>query len=127
MPRKAGSIGPLINEDGTVAVSKRKCPTLHRCLTRMVERKEQEAKKGWGRVAELRAAGQIDSACRVARKLLGVQGPPMSEEKKEELRIYHEKHKLEISERNKQKRFVRRRTLEVLKAPRRKTKVRRRR
>ena len=114
------TIGPLFNKDGTVAVDPACCPVLHRVLTRMVERQKEEQQGGWARVVELRAAGEADAADRLVRKLLGVQGPPMTEEKKAELRAYAEAHKEEIQQRKKQKREVRRRTVALLTTGRRK-------
>jgi len=87
-----------------------KCPTLFRKAQEMQGRRGE----GWGRVVALRAAGEQDAAERLVRKLLGVQGPPMSEETKEKLREYNETHKEEIKARREQEREVRRRTLALL-------------
>jgi hypothetical protein len=73
----------------------------------------------WKRVLELRAQGDLDQAARLIRKILGVQGPPMDEEKKAELRAWKEEHKDEILAKNRQKREVRRRTLAILSSGRR--------
>ncbi len=89
-----------------------KCPTLYRAIKRMEERGGD--REGWARVVELKAAGKQDAADRLVRKLLGVQGPPMSEETKEKLRRYNEEHKEEIKARKEQEREVRRRTLALL-------------
>jgi CHASE3 domain sensor protein len=80
-----------------VTVDPKKCPTLARCLARgrAVEDKE------WAHVVELRRAGKDDAAGRLAKKLLGIQGPPMTEEVKEKLRQYNEEHKEEIAARKK--------------------------
>ncbi len=43
---------------------------------------------GWARVRELRAAGQLDEAAEAARKVMGVEGPKMTEEQKAKLREY---------------------------------------
>lgn len=93
-----------------VDIDPMKCPTLYAALRRGTER----IREGWARVAELRREGKDDSAGRLARKLLGVQGEPMSEETKEKLRRYNEEHKEEIQARREQEREVRRRTLALL-------------
>ena len=113
MSRVRGDAGPLIASDGRVLVDARKCPALHRALEASA-RWLREERAEWVRVAELRVAGQSETADRVARKLLGVQGPPMPEEKKAELREWREAHKEEIAERAKLKRLLRRRTLALL-------------
>jgi hypothetical protein len=92
-------------------VNPEKFPHLYAALRRAEVR---YIDNGWARVAELRRSGQDDSAGRLARKLLGVQGPPMSEETKEKLRRYNEDHKEEIRERKQQEREVRQRTLAIL-------------
>jgi hypothetical protein len=101
--------GPFFNQDGTVAVDGLKYPTLRRALER-----SRPAREGWAKVVELRLAHEEDAADRLVRKLLGVQGPPMSEETKEKLREYNETHKEEIKERKEQKLEVRRRTIALL-------------
>jgi hypothetical protein len=80
-----------------MTVDPKKSPTLARCLARgrAVEDKE------WSRVVEFRRQGKDDSADRLAKKLLGVQGPPMTEETKAKLRRYSEEHKEEIEARRK--------------------------
>lgn len=70
----------------------------------------------WARVTLLRQKGEDQAAERLARKLLGVKGEPMSEEAKEKLRIYKEEHAEEIKAREELKRTTRKR-LEVLIAP----------
>ena len=87
-----------------------KCPTLYRKVEQMLARRGE----GWGRVVSLRTAGEQDAADRLVRKLLGIQGPPMSEETKQKLREYNETHKEEIKARKEQEREVRRRTLALL-------------
>lgn len=107
---KSETGGPLFKKDGTPAVDPVTCPTLYRALARCRDRQRE----GWGRVVELRSAGEADAADRLVRKLLGVQGPPMTEETKEKLRAYNEAHKEEIKQRAQQRRDVRRRTLALL-------------
>lgn len=107
---KAETRGPLFNKDGTVAVDPRLFPALHKALSRI----SQEKREGWKKVADLRRVGDSDAADRLARKLLGVQGPPMPEDVKEKLRQYNEEHKEEIRQRRQQEREVRRRTLQIL-------------
>lgn len=109
-PKTTVTTGPLLNKDGTVAVDAARFPSLHRALSRI----SNEQREGWTRVAAMRRAGDLDSADRLARKLLGVQGPPMSEETKAKLREYNETHKEEIQERRRQESEVRRRTLDIL-------------
>jgi hypothetical protein len=87
-----------------------KCPHLYAALRRGQERQHA----GWVRVMELRRAGQDGSADRLVRKLLGVQGEPMTEEKKEYLDNYKVEHKDEIRERQQQRQEIRRRTLALL-------------
>lgn len=101
--------GPLFRRDGSVAVDPLKYPSLYRSLTRSLQSRE-----AWKRVIELRRAGQDEAAGRLVRKLLGIQGPPMSEETKEKLRQYNEEHKDEIKARREQRIAVRRRTLALL-------------
>lgn len=88
-----------------------KCPSLYAALKRAEVRYIDE---GWARVAEFRRTGQDGAADRLVRKLLGVQGPPMSEETKEKLRLYNEEHKDEIKERKQQEREIRQRTIALL-------------
>jgi len=88
-----------------------KCPRLHAALQRERERREE----AWKRVQELRKEGRDQSAKRVVKKILGVKkGPPMSEEKKEELAQWKEEHKDEIKERKDQAREIRKRTIALL-------------
>lgn len=93
-----------------------KCPRLYAALQRM----KDAAREGWLKVSELRKAGDTDAASRLSRKLLGVKNPPMTEEKKAELKAYNETHKDEIKERRHHEREVRRRTMALLR-PRHKT------
>jgi hypothetical protein len=108
-----GDAGPLIAPDGRVLVDARKYPALHLALEAGA-RRLRDGRAEWGRVAELRAAGQAESANRLAKRLLGVQGPPMDEETKETLRRYKAEHKEEIKERGQQRRDVRARMLALL-------------
>jgi hypothetical protein len=87
-----------------------KCPHLYAALKRGLDRQNE----GWGRVVELRESGQDGSAARLVRKLLGVQGPPMSDETKEKLRQYNEENAEEIKERKQQEREIRQRTVALL-------------
>lgn len=105
----------LFSKDGRVLVDPTKCPTLHRSLVRS----NGQAREGWAKVVELRAAGQDDAAARLVRRLLGVHGEPMSEEKKEEMRRWKEEHKDEIKERKRTELEIRKRTLALLKTGRR--------
>jgi predicted metal-binding protein len=89
-----------------------KCPHLYRAIKRMEER--NGSLEAWARVVALRTAGQQDAAERLVRKLLGVQGPPMSEETKEKLRQYNEAHKEEIKTRRERDREIRKRTIALL-------------
>lgn len=106
--------GPLFNRNGSVAVDATKYPSLYRALERSRVAHQEMGRAGWARVVELRRAGQDDAASRLVRKLLGVQGEPMSDETKEKLRIYNEEHKDEIRERRQQQVAVRRRTIALL-------------
>ena len=108
-PEKPVDRGPFFNKDGTVAVDGEKYPALRRALDR-----SRPARDGWSRVVLLRTVREVDAADRLVRKLLGVQGPPMSEETKEKLREYNETHKEEIKLRKEQKLEVRRRTIALL-------------
>lgn len=92
-------------------VNPEKCPHLYAALRRAEVRYIDE---GWARVVELRRTNQDGAADRLVRKLLGVQGAPMSEETKAKLRQYSEEHKEEIQERKKQEREVRTRTIALL-------------
>jgi CHASE3 domain sensor protein len=92
-------------------VNPEKCPHLYAALRRAEVRYIDE---GWARVIELRRSGQDGTADRLVRKLLGVQGPPMSEETKEKLRRWNEEHKEEIQERKKSERQIRERTIALL-------------
>jgi hypothetical protein len=112
--QKTIDAGPLFNRDGSVAVDAKKYPTLHRALSRSHAAVDGMGRAGWGRVVELRRAGEADAAGRLVRKLLGIQGLPMSEETKEKLRQYNEEHKDEIKERRQQQVQVRRRTIALL-------------
>lgn len=93
-----------------------KCPRLHAAL----EREQARRSDGWAKVAQLRREGSDCAAQRLIRKLLGVQGEPMSEETKQKLREYSEEHKEEIEERKQQEREIHKRTIALLTAGRRK-------
>jgi len=113
---KVESTGPLIVR-GVPAVDPQRCPTLHRALTRMLERQREQG--DWSRVVELRAKGDLDAADRVARRAMGIMPEPMSEEAKEKLRLYREEHVEEIKDRAKLKRTIRARTRAIMVAPKR--------
>jgi len=88
-----------------------KCPRLHAALQRERERREA----AWKRVQELREEGRDSSARRVVKQILGVKkGPPMSDDKKQELAQWKEEHKDEIKGRHQQEREIRRRTIALL-------------
>lgn len=106
-------VGKLLNQDGSVAVDPKRCPTLHRSLQHGLE----SAREGWGKVVALRAERQDDAADRMARKLLGC-AEPMSDEAKAKLKAYNESHKEEINQRRKEKREVRRRLLAMTRTKR---------
>lgn len=69
----------------------------------------------WATVAGLRRAGRDHEAEALVRKLLGVKGPPMTEEARARVREYERTHKDEIRQRRRQRRILRR----VLSRPRR--------
>lgn len=94
----------LWNNDGSVAVDRKKCPTLHRCL----ELGSQSSREAWQKVVTLRLSGQGAAADREIRKILGIKGEPMDEETKAKLREYNEAHKEEIKEAKRQRRVDRR-------------------
>lgn len=106
---KSETRGPLFARDGSVAVDPKCCPSLHRALVKMAKRRRE----GWGKVIELRLAGESDAADRRARKLLGIV-EPMPEERKAELKAWKEEHKNEIKERQQQKLKIKKRTLAML-------------
>lgn len=114
MKHKIETTGPLIVK-GAVAVDAQRCPTLHRALTQMLERR-----RDWAKVVELRAKGELDAADRIAKRAMGIVPEPMSEEAKEKLREYNETHKEEIKERAKLKRTIKSRTRQIMVAPGRK-------
>lgn len=100
-------MGPLVNADGTIAVSKRKFPSLYRCLERSMPLISKERLQ-WQRVIELRREGKDESANRLARKLLGITGPEMTEETKAKLKAYNEANKEKIAARRAAQRALRR-------------------
>lgn len=116
--REPPTTGPLVARDGAVLVDAGRCPALHRALRRDAERRRLEREE-WARVCEMRRAGDLDAADKLARKILGVQGPPMTEEVKAKLRAHNEAHREEIRERARLRRIARRRTIEMLGAARR--------
>lgn len=88
-----------------------KCPRLHAALVRQEQRREAD----WARVEQLRRKGKDGSAHRLVRRILGVKkGPPMSQERKDELAQWKEDHKEEIAERKQQEKEVRKRTIAML-------------
>lgn len=95
---------PCLGRGGEITVDARRCPTLHRALSRG----QAAEREGWQHVVDLRAAGKDDTADRVARRLLGIKGEPMTEEKKAELRAYNEAHREERAARRKQQAAIRR-------------------
>lgn len=122
---RIGELRPLVSPEGKVLVNRRKFPALYASLERglVAWRKEREQ---WARVWNLRRRGHDDQADRLAKKLIGVQGPPMTEEKKEYLRQWKLEHKDEIAERKRMKATVRQHVKAIVAAPRRQL-VRRRR
>ena len=62
-------------------------------------RVECPVRADWQKVIDARRQGNDETAARIARKLLGIQGPPMTEETKEKLRRYQEEHAEEIKAR----------------------------
>lgn len=106
MKRHPAAAAPLLNQDGSVAVDPKRCPTLYRSLKCGMAL----TREGWGKVVTLRAEHQNDAADRMARKLLGC-AEPMSEEAKAKLKAYNEAHKEEITQRRKEKREMRKRLL----------------
>lgn len=114
MKPKIETRSPLI-VGGTVAVDAKRCPTLHRCLTLMLERGRGQ----WTKVVELRAAGDLDAADRIAKRAMGIMPEPMSEETKQKLKEYNETHKEELRDRAKLKRTVTARARTIMVAPKR--------
>ncbi len=111
---KHESCVPLIDRDGNVLVSKRKYPSLHRSLQQGAAPYRKE-RADWLRVSTLRAKGRPEQAQRIARRLMGIEGPPMSEEVKAKLKQYNLEHADEIRQRREQKAALRHRTKEILK------------
>lgn len=104
----------LFDRDGNVLVSKRQYPSLHRSLQQGVGPYRRE-RADWLRVATLRTKGRPEQAQRIARRLMGIEGPPMNDEDKARLRQYAVDHVDEIKARREQKAALRRRTKELLK------------
>lgn len=109
--------GPCLSKEGRVLVSSRKYPTLHRSLEAGAAKVRAEREK-WAHVVDLRRRGMRATAERVAKRLLGIKGPPMSEEKKAELRRWKEEHREEIQERRQQKAAFKKRVRQLAHAPR---------
>lgn len=109
----------LLSREGRVLVDRKKYPTLHRSLEAGAAKVRAERQK-WAHVLELRGRGKRATAERVAKRLLGIKGPPMSEEKKAELRRWKEEHREEIKERRQQKAAFKKRVQQLARAPRRK-------
>lgn len=105
------AVCPLV-ANGIPAVDPQRCPTLHRALTRMLERGHSQG--DWAKVVELRAKGDLEAAGRIARRAMGIAPEPMDDETKMKLRAHAEEHKEEIKGRRKQEREVRRRTTALL-------------
>ena len=62
-------------------------------ITSVLQLKQHEevcpaGRRGWSQVGHLRAIGKLEDAQELARDLLGVQGPKMTEEQKQKLREY---------------------------------------
>lgn len=92
-------------------VDPEKCPRLYAALKR--ERDRRDA--AWKKVHDLRREGRDQSAQRVVKGILGVKkGPPMSDDKKEQLAEWKEEHKEEIKDRKDQEREIRKRTIALL-------------
>ena len=106
----------LFNNDGQVLVSQRKYPHLHRALEAGLKDYRKD-RVDWERVSTLRQKGKTETAYRIARRILGVQGPPMTEETKAKLRQYGIDNADAIAERRKQRQLLRKRTKELTKAP----------
>lgn len=68
----------------------------------------------WEEVITARRAGENDKADRLVKKILGITGPPMTEEKKAELRAYREEHKEELAEKARLKRQTESRTKQLI-------------
>lgn len=93
----------LLNRDGTIAVDPAKYPAIHAALVRGQEYKEKRLQR-WREATELRKQGLNAKADRLVKKILGVKGKPMSEEKKAWFREYTEANKEKIIADRKQKR-----------------------
>jgi hypothetical protein len=97
-----------VGRGGVNLVSPTRYRHLHAALERGL-RIAQAERARWGRVVSLRAGGVDGQAERLARKLLGVQGPPMTQETRAKLREYAKAHREDIAARNRQKRLLKRR------------------
>jgi hypothetical protein len=108
---QVATMSPLVM-NGVLAVDPQRCPTLHRALTRMLERGHTQG--DWAQVVKLRAKGDLDAAGRIARRAMGIAPEPMDENTKAKLRSYANEHKDEIKQKRKQEREVRLRTIALL-------------
>ncbi len=105
----------LFDADGQVLVSQQTFPHLHRALETGLKGYRKD-RADWERVAQLRQAGKTETAYRIARRLLGVQGEPMSEEDKGRLRQYGIDNADAIRERRIQKQRLKKRTRDLIKS-----------
>lgn len=64
-----------------------------------------ESRQGWAKIIELKKMGNGASADRLAKKLMGIEPDPMSEEDKETMRLYREEHREELRQKAKNKRL----------------------
>ncbi len=99
--------------NGEIEVDQKRYPALYRALQRGKALVDGQ-KALWQKALDLRKQGQDAAADRVINKILGIS-KPMSEEAKAKLREYNEKNREAIKERQRQKREVRKRTLELVK------------
>ena len=104
----------LVSRDGKVLVDGKRFPSLYRALERGAVH-VRNTRADWERVANFRQKGQNEKADRLAKKLIGVTGPPMTAEAKQWLRDYREEHADEIKDRAQRRREVQRRTRELMK------------
>lgn len=102
-------VAPLV-VGGKVNVSAKRCPHLYAALQRGLDR----VRGGWARVVDLRRQGRVDTAARVAARLMGVKGEPMTEEARARVQEYREAHKDEIAAKRKAKAAAQRRLREVV-------------
>jgi len=88
----------------------------HRKVGKMLAHMKTCPDPKWKAVVEARLKGDTERAERLAKKAMGIKGEPMSDETKEQLRRWREEHKDEIKERAQQKRAIRKRAKQLLKA-----------